>query len=97
MITNQFEIMVVSMNRAVGLIDTCDAMTSEYVTMTIQYVSMTTEQLPRQLRIFRSSGPPILGYQMFEVLGTSTYDYVHNEDLKKLAKSHEMRKFSPIA
>ena len=34
-------------------------------------------------------GPPVIGYLPFEVLGTSGYDYVHPDDLEKLAKNHE--------
>ncbi|ELU13627.1 hypothetical protein CAPTEDRAFT_122174 [Capitella teleta] len=34
-------------------------------------------------------GPPIIGYQPFEVLGTSGYDYYHPEDLEKVAECHE--------
>ncbi|XP_070554699.1 circadian locomoter output cycles protein kaput-like [Ptychodera flava] len=34
-------------------------------------------------------GPPIIGYLPFEVLGTSGYDYYHQDDLEKLAKCHE--------
>ncbi|XP_078094575.1 LOW QUALITY PROTEIN: circadian locomoter output cycles protein kaput [Mustelus asterias] len=32
---------------------------------------------------------PIIGYLLFEVLGTSGYDYNHADDLEKLAKCHE--------
>ncbi|XP_022091506.1 circadian locomoter output cycles protein kaput-like isoform X3 [Acanthaster planci] len=34
-------------------------------------------------------GPPIIGYLPFEVLGTSVYDYYHQDDLEKVAHCHE--------
>ena len=33
--------------------------------------------------------PPIIGYLPFEVLGTSGYDYYHDDDLEKVATCHE--------
>lgn len=35
----------------------------------------------------------ITGYLPFEVLGTSVYDYIHQDDLTVYAKAHESRKF----
>ncbi|CAG7825948.1 unnamed protein product [Allacma fusca] len=33
--------------------------------------------------------PPIIGYLPFEVLGTSGYDYYHDDDLEKVATCHQ--------
>ncbi|XP_033114013.1 circadian locomoter output cycles protein kaput-like isoform X2 [Anneissia japonica] len=33
--------------------------------------------------------PPVIGYLPFEVLGTSVYDYYHQDDLSKITKWHE--------
>ena len=35
----------------------------------------------------------ITGYLPFEVLGTSVYDYIHQDDLTVYAKAHESREF----
>ncbi|XP_064636115.1 circadian locomoter output cycles protein kaput-like [Lineus longissimus] len=34
-------------------------------------------------------GPLLIGYQLFEVLGNSMYDYIHPDDLEMLANSHK--------
>ena len=39
--------------------------------------------------LFFCRGPPIIGYLPFEVLGTSVYDYYHQDDLEKVAHCHE--------
>ena len=39
-------------------------------------------------------GPSVIGYLPFEVLGTSGYDYVHEDDLQRLAGCHEQCKLT---
>jgi circadian locomoter output cycles kaput protein len=39
--------------------------------------------------LYSYSGPPIIGYLPFEVLGTSGYDYYHVDDLEKVSSCHE--------
>ena len=38
----------------------------------------------------------ITGYMPFEVLGTSVYDYIHEDDLTVYAKAHEARKGNKV-
>lgn len=44
---------------------------------------------PANKNILYYRGPPLIGYLPFEVLGTSGYDYIHPDDLEKLASCHE--------
>ena len=43
--------------------------------------------------LFSHRGPPIIGYLPFEVLGTSVYDYYHQDDLENVAHCHEACKW----